>query len=66
MDEAQSLSEFITSESLTKHLGVTRNVLLGWLDHGLPYIRVGRQLYFREGSVAAWLARQENSRERGQ
>lgn len=59
----QTLSEFISAESLTKHLSISRSVLLSWIDKGLPYIRVGKRLYFQEGSVALWLATQERTRE---
>ena len=59
MDEVKSLSEFITAESLSKHLGITRIVLTDWIHRGLPFIRVGRKLYFREASVATWLTTQE-------
>lgn len=63
MDEVKSLSEFITAKSLTEHLGISKSILRGWVDRGLPYIRVGLKLYFREASVAAWLARQEKVRD---
>ncbi len=65
MESATSLEEFISAEQMTKHLGITRTVLGRWMDRGLPYIRVGLRLYFREASVAAWLARQEKVRQDG-
>ncbi len=63
MSEAVSLSEFISKESLLKHLAISREVLSAWMGKGLPYIRVGRSLYFREASVAAWLSRQERTQD---
>ncbi len=61
--EATSLSEFITAESLCKHLGISKSVLARWRDRGLPYVRVGLKLYFREASVATWLMTQERTHE---
>lgn len=65
METAKTLEEFISAENLTKHLGVTRAVLSRWQDRGLPYIRIGLRLYFREASVAGWLAGQEKVRQQG-
>jgi len=59
MSEPTSLSEFLPAESLVQSLGISRSVLLSWIDHGLPSIRVGKRLYFHEASVAAWLKRRE-------
>ncbi len=63
--DAVSLSDFISAESLTTRLGITRAVLSRWIEKGLPYIRVGLRLYFHEASVAGWLARQERTRDTG-
>ncbi len=63
MQEPQTLNDFIAAEKLTKILGISREVLLGWLDKGLPYIRIGVRLYFHEPAVAAWLKRQETTRQ---
>ena len=63
METTKTLEAFISAEQLTKHLGISRAVLGRWMDHGLPYIRVGLKLYFREASVAAWLASQEKVRQ---
>ncbi len=56
---ADSLSEFIPADNLQEHLKITRPVLRAWIERGLPYVRVGLRLYFRERSVAAWLSQQE-------
>lgn len=66
MEPPKTLAEFVSAESLSKHLGVSRNVLLDWLNRGLPYIRVGMRLYFREAAVCAWLASQEHVREQAE
>lgn len=63
MQPATTLSEFISAKALTEHLGVTRAVLARWMETGLPYIRVGRSLYFREASVAGWLSAREWTRD---
>ena len=63
MPPATSLTDFISGKALTEHLGITRAVLGSWMDRGLPYVRVGRSLYFREASVAGWLSAQERTRD---
>jgi len=63
MSPALTLSEFISAKALIEHLAVTRAVLASWMNRGLPYIRVGRSLYFREASVAGWLGTQERTRD---
>jgi len=65
MEATRSLEEFISAEQLTKHLGISRAILGRWMDRGLPYIRVGVRLYFREASVAAWLGSEEKVRQSG-
>ncbi len=60
---AESLSEFIPADNLQGHLKITRPVLRAWIARGLPYVRVGLRLYFREKSVAAWLSQQERTRD---
>jgi hypothetical protein len=59
--DPQSLSEFVSAEALSKHLGVTRAVLRAWIAKGLPFIRVGMRTYFHEPAVASWLKRQERT-----
>lgn len=61
--DPQTLNEFVSAEALTKHLGITRQVLLAWIEKGLPYIRVGVRLYFLEASVAGWLVSRERTRD---
>ncbi len=60
---AENLSEFIPAESLQEHLKISRTVLRSWMASGLPFIRVGLRLYFRERSVARWLSTQERTQD---
>ncbi len=59
METPKTLSDFVAADALAKHLGISRAVLLAWRERGLPYIRVGMQVYFLESAVAAWLASQQ-------
>ena len=54
-----SLDEFISAENLAKTFGVSKQTVFRWRESGLPYIRVGLKVLFRESSVAAWLASRE-------
>jgi excisionase family DNA binding protein len=63
MEQPKVLSDFVKAKDLCEFLGITRSVLLAWVNRGLPYVRVGSQLLFREASVAEWLVKQEKVRE---
>ncbi len=58
-EPAKSISEFLPVKGLLESLGISRDVLYAWIDAGLPHIKIGQQLYFREVSVAGWLGAQE-------
>jgi hypothetical protein len=54
----QLLSGYYTPEQLAAELKRNRRTLARWaaLGEGPPITRVGREIYYRKTSVAAWLA----------
>jgi hypothetical protein len=62
-EPATSISEFLPDDELCEALKISRDVLDAWLGKGLPHIKLGKQLYFREASVAGWLGSQEQVRQ---
>ncbi len=64
-EPAKSISEFLPDDGLCDALKISRDVLTDWIGKGLPHIKIGKQLYFREASVADWLGAQEQVRQAG-
>ncbi len=53
------LPQFVTSQWLMDHLGVSRSTLRRWRTQGLPHIRLGLTILYHGPAVAQWLKRQE-------
>ena len=50
----------LTIEDMTIKFGVDQRTLYTWRkQEGLPFIKVGKQIYFREESVNKWLLEKE-------
>lgn len=57
-----SFSQFVTEQALLESLGINRAFLRVLMyKRGMPFIRLGRKLFFYEPSVASWLLRQQSS-----
>lgn len=50
----------LTIEDMTVKFGVDQKTLYNWRkQEKLPFIKVGKQIYFREESVNKWLIEKE-------
>jgi excisionase family DNA binding protein len=53
-------NRMIGTEELAEFLGVPLNTIYHhWRAWGLPGVRIGRHLLFRERDIAAWIERRE-------
>jgi hypothetical protein len=52
------LGEYMTEDQLAEEIGRGVRTLARWrqLGEGPPITKIGRQIYYRKTSVAAWLA----------
>jgi predicted DNA-binding transcriptional regulator AlpA len=55
------LSDYVSKEQLAQELRRTTRTLDRWLLHGNgpAYVRLGRRVLFRKGSIEEWLLGQE-------
>jgi helix-turn-helix protein len=55
--------EWISLDSLARDLKKSRRTINRWtyIVGGLPFMRLGREVYYRRESVRAWLAAREQS-----
>lgn len=50
----------LTIEDMTEKFKVDQRTLYTWRkNEGLPFIKVGKQIYFREEAVNEWLMKKE-------
>lgn len=50
----------MTIEEITDKMKVDQRTIYTWRkDFGLPYIKIGNKIYFREESVNKWLQERE-------
>jgi hypothetical protein len=52
------LDSYLTEADLAKEIGRSPRTLARWraIGEGPRYVRLGRQVFYRKTSVAAWLA----------
>jgi len=51
------MEKLLTIDELAKALKVKKSTIYQWVHLGsIPYIKVGRLLRFKEGSIQKWLA----------
>ena len=52
--------DLITLEELKERLQVDQKTIYNWRKHnGLPYVKIGRRLYFREETILEWIKKNE-------
>jgi len=56
MKDEASLSDLVRSSELREQFGITQNVINGWCDDGLSFIRVGRERCFFVDELLAFLS----------
>ena len=49
------LKELISEKEMAKALGVGRSVLYGLRRKGLPHLRIGQTVFYRESDFVEWL-----------
>jgi excisionase family DNA binding protein len=58
------MSNYLTIEELTEKLQVHQKTLYNWRkNEGLPSIKIGKTIYFREEAVNEWLIKREHQEE---
>ena len=56
------MSRLMTIEEMIKRFGVNQKTLYNWRKvEGLPSVKVGKQIYFREEAVEEWLLARETA-----
>ncbi|NQT91464.1 MAG: helix-turn-helix domain-containing protein [Lentisphaerae bacterium] len=55
MSDALTWDSLNTEEEVAKALGVARETLRGLRHKGMPYLKVGRLVYFHEPTAVRWL-----------
>ena len=57
------LSDLLTEQDLAGELGLTVRTLRRWraLRESPPYVRIGRQIFYRSDAVRAWLLARERA-----
>jgi excisionase family DNA binding protein len=55
-DEAMQPERWFSLEEISKHLGVSKDTIRGWIKkETIPYYKVGRQYKFKISEVDAWI-----------
>ncbi|QFG05372.1 DNA binding protein [Bacillus phage 031MP004] len=50
----------MTIEDMKKRFGVDQKTIYNWRKHrGMPFIKIGKEIYFREESIQQWLEQKE-------
>lgn len=57
------LGDLLSEEDLARELGLTARTLRRWraLREGPPWLRVGRQIFYRREAVLGWLRGRERA-----
>jgi hypothetical protein len=66
MSTSTLLDGLLTEDETARELGRCRRTLKRWRDlrEGPPFIRIGRQIFYRRDAVRAWLLGREQRVER--
>ena len=56
------IKELWKPKDLAETLGVTEETLLGWRSLGMPWAKLGREIYIVESSFLQWVKNSEKSR----
>jgi len=49
------LRDFLSAKELAEVLGVTIDTVFEWRDKGLPFYRIGKQVWFEQHEVAEFI-----------
>jgi excisionase family DNA binding protein len=56
MDDSQSVEKWSDMETMTNHLGVSRETVLQWINNrNMPAHKVGRRWKFKISEVDGWI-----------
>ena len=58
--ESLFFDNLITIEKLSENLGLSKKTLHNWVSlRKIPYVKIGRKVYFRSSSLRQWIERKE-------
>lgn len=55
MERDMSISRLVSQTELSKVVGVSVDKIRDWREQGLPFLRVGRDVFFHEQELVEWM-----------
>lgn len=53
------INDILTPAKLAEKLGVTERVILDWREMGMPWVKIGKNIYILEKSFISWMKSRE-------